>query len=60
MSILNQPHRNIRFGQMLFHLAHGVFAKMKNARCQYRIRLAFLQDIHHVVKIARPQMVMTI
>src|SRR5260370_41080950 len=42
------PHRYaLRSGELL-HVCDGVFSKVKNARGQHRIRLAFEQHLSHV------------
>ena len=47
-------HRDILLGKELLGLMHGMFAKVKNTRCQNRICFAFFQDIHHVLKVTCP------
>ena len=40
-------------GEILFHLANGEFAEMKNARRQNGIGLPLAQDLHEMIKISR-------
>ena len=46
-------HRDILLSKDFFGLLHGMLAKVKNTRCQYRIRFAILENIHHVLQITR-------
>src|ERR1039457_1698096 len=51
-SILSQPHRNVLLRQKPFHIAHGEFAEMKNARREDGIGFAFEQHSRHVLECA--------
>ena len=46
-------HRNILLGKNFFGLLHGMLTKVKNTRCQHRIRFALLENIDHVLQITR-------